>query len=216
MVDLEFKVESVEVEKYSATPLLRFALHVVNNSAAVSIKNILLSCQIRIEPARRGYDADERERLVELFGASEHWGGALRSLLWTHANVAIPGFDHESRVQLPAPCTHDFNVASAKYFNGLIDGEAPLTFLFSGSVFYCEDDGSLQIEQISWTKETTFQLPVSVWRSLMDQHYPDCDWLRLERDTFDRLYAYKRRGGHLTFDAALIDLLDMQAKETVP
>ena len=146
----------------------------------------------------------------------EHWGGALRSLLWTHANVAIPGFDHESRVQLPAPCTHDFNVASAKYFNGLIDGEAPLTFLFSGSVFYCEDDGSLQIEQIPWTKETTFQLPASVWRSLMDQHYPDSDWLRLERDTFDRLYAYKRRGGHLTFDAALIDLLDMQAKEVVP
>ncbi len=42
MVDLEFMIESVEVEKYSATPLLRFALHVVNNSAAVSIKNILL------------------------------------------------------------------------------------------------------------------------------------------------------------------------------
>ena len=146
---------------------------------------------------------------------AEHWGGALRSLLWTHANVAIPGFDHESRIQLPAPCTHDFNVASAKYFNGLIDGEAPLTFLFSGSVFYCEDDGSLQIEQIPWTKETTFQLPASIWRSLMDQHYPDSDWLQLERHTFDRLYAYKRRGGHLTFDAALIDLLDMQAKEVV-
>ena len=72
MVDLEFKIESVEVEKYSAAPLLQFALHVVNKSAAVSIKNILLSCQIRIEPARRGYGADERERLVELFGAGEH------------------------------------------------------------------------------------------------------------------------------------------------
>ena len=50
----------------------------------------------------------------------------------------------------------------------------------------------------------------------MDQHYPDSDWLRLEHDTFDRLYAYKRRSGRLTFDAALLDLLDMQAKEVVP
>ena len=50
----------------------------------------------------------------------------------------------------------------------------------------------------------------------MDQHYPDSNWLRPERDTFDRLYAYKRRAGRLTFDAALIDLLDMHAKEAVP
>ena len=157
MVDLEFEIEKVEVEKYSASPMLRFVLRVANRSAAVAVKNIVLACQIRIEPARRSYNLSERERLVELFGSRQQWSGTLQSLLWTHANVTIPGFDQETHVHLPAPCTRDFNVASAKYFNGLTEGEAPLIFLFSGSVFYCEDDGPLQVEQISWTKETTFR-----------------------------------------------------------
>jgi hypothetical protein len=213
MVELEFEVEGVEVEKYSASPMLRFVLRVANKTPTLIVKNILLGCQIRIEPARRGYNTNERERLVELFGASQQWGEALRGLLWTHANVAVPAFENETRVHLPAPCTRDFNIASAKYFNGLLDGEAPLTFLFSGSVFYSEVDGPLQIQQISWSKEEVYRLPVSVWQSLMDLHYPDSDWLRLDRDTFERLYQFKRRWGHLTFDAALNDLLEVREKE---
>jgi len=213
MVDLAFEVEGVKVEEFSAAPTLRFGLRVMNKSANVAIKNILLSCQIRIDAARRGYMANERERLVELFGTAETWGGALRSLLWTHANVAIPSFDREARVDLPAACTQDFNVASAKYFNGIVSGVAPLVFLFSGSVFYCEDDGLLKIEQISWTNETTFELPAIVWRSLMDAHYPNSNWLLIDRDTFDRLYKFKRVAGHLTFEGALNELLDVKEKE---
>ncbi len=213
MVELDFEIEQVEVEKHSTCPMLRFVLRVTSDSASICVKNILLSCQIRIDPGRRSYNASERERLVELFGSPQQWGETVRSLLWTHANVAIPEFDHDTQVYLPAPCTRDFNLAITKYFSGVREGVIPLVFLFSGSVFYCADDGPLQVTQISWTKETTFQLLASVWQSLMDLYYPHSDWLQVDRYTFDRLHQFKRRGGYLTFDAALNQLLDMTAKE---
>ena len=62
---------------------------------------------------------------------------------------------------------------------------------------------------------TSYSGPSEAWIASL-REIEDEGWLRLERETFDRLYAYKRRGGHLTFDAALIDLLDMRAKEVVP
>ena len=45
---------------------------------------VALRCQIRIEPQRRRYDADEEARLVELFGETPQWGDSLRPFLWTH------------------------------------------------------------------------------------------------------------------------------------
>jgi hypothetical protein len=207
MVDLLFNLMSVEAEKFSATPLLLFSLGIANAEPQLRIENILLNCQIRIEPAQRSYSPRERERLSELFGAPERWGEALHSLLWTHANVAVPRFEKETLVRLPAFCTHDFSVASAKYFYGLVDGEIPLSFLFSGSLFYKGASGALQIAQIPWSKEARFRLPVTIWRDLMDIYYPNCDLLRVRSDTFERLYRFKRRRGLLTFDEALDVLL---------
>ena len=67
MVDLDFRIEDVKVEKYSAAPLLLFALHVVNKTPDLPILNVMLNCQIRIQPARRRYDGDEHDRLSDLF-----------------------------------------------------------------------------------------------------------------------------------------------------
>jgi hypothetical protein len=213
MVDLDFQVNGVEIEEYSASPLLLFCLRVTNRVPTVAVQNVLLNCQVRIDPVRRQYNDEEHERLVELFGEPRRWRETLRSLLWTHANVAIPAFVGETLVRLPVPCTHDFNIASAKYFKGLLDGEVPLTLLFSGSVFYRKADGPLQVEQIPWSKEAAYRLPVSVWRSLMETYYFDKDWLMLGHETFDRLYRFKRELRHLTFDDTLKYLLDTRAKD---
>ncbi len=213
MVDLLFEVESVEAERFSASPLLLFSVRIMNAAPELRVQNIMLTCQIRIEPTHRSYSGDERERLVELFGEPERWGQTLHSFLWTHSSVAVPGFDRQTRIRLPAPCTHDFDIASAKYFYGLVDGEAPLNFLFSGSIFYQDAAGALQIQQIPWSKEAAFRMPVAVWRTLMDIHYPDSDWLRLSRETFERLYRYKRRRGLLTWEDTLNDLLESTAKD---
>ena len=129
MANFAFNIERVEAEKYAATPLLLFSLRIANAGAEPRIENIMLNCQIRIEPTRRVYSLRERERLGELFGPPEQWGETLHSLLWTHANVAVPGFERETRVSLPAHCTNDFSVASAKYFYGLVDGAVDLAQL---------------------------------------------------------------------------------------
>ena len=39
-------------------------------------------------------------------------------------------------VDLPVPCSSDFNLAATKYFAALEEGEIPLCFLFSGTIFY--------------------------------------------------------------------------------
>jgi hypothetical protein len=58
-------------------------------------------------------------------------------------------------------------------------------------------------------------MPVSVWRRLMDQHYPNSAWITLEREVFDRLYAYKRRAGVSTWEQAIEKLLAAE-KESEP
>lgn len=207
MVDLDFAVEGAEVEAYAAAPLLRFALRLTNRTPAIAVENVDLRCQIRIEPVRRRYEATEADRLTELFGGRERWGETLKSLLWTHAEVAVPRFTTQTRVDLPVPCSYDFNLAATKYFHGLEAGEVPLTLLFSGSVFYRDEEAQLQIEQISWSKEAGYRLPVAVWRRMMDQYYPGVVWLALAGEAFERLHAFRRRRGYATWEQALDALL---------
>ena len=93
-------------------------------------------------------------------------------MLWTHASVVVPPFTGTTVVDLPVPCSFDFNVAATKYFHALEDGEVPLCLLFSGTIFYSDDDGFLQVSQIPWEKEASFRLPVSVWKDMMELYYP--------------------------------------------
>ena len=48
----------------------------------------------------------------------------------------VPGFSGETRFSLEVPCTYDLEVAAAKYFYAVPDGEVPLTFHFNGNVFF--------------------------------------------------------------------------------
>jgi hypothetical protein len=112
------------------------------------------------------------------------------------------------------PCTFDLNVAATKYFYALDEGEIPLLFLFSGSAFYISAEGKLQVERISWDKECTYRVPVKRWKDLMEQHYPNCAWLYLERDVFARLYEYRRRNGIATWEQTVEALLNGHEKKT--
>ncbi len=121
--------------------------------------------------------------------------------------MVVPSFTGSTLVDLPVPCTFDFNVAATKYFAGLEDGEVPLNLLFSGTVFYASDDDSLQIAQIPWDKEARYRLPVEVWKQMMDLYYPNSAWLCLRKDVFDRLYRFKVRQGIPTWEQALEAIL---------
>lgn len=212
MPDLEFRVEGIEPVAYAVAPQLAFKLGIAAQRA--DIRGIALNCQIRIEPARRRYSQREQERLFELFGEPHRWGQTLRSMLWTHATTNVPPFAGQTTVDLPVPCTFDFNVATTKYFRALDDGEMPISLLFSGTAFYAAGDGALQIMQIPWEKEAACRLPVATWKRMMDVYYPNSAWLCLRRDAVDRLAQFKARRGLPTWERALEALLD-QAEEVV-
>jgi hypothetical protein len=213
VIDLDFAVAGVEIDRFSASPLLLFALRLTNPTPAVPVENVMLRAQIRIEARQRPYGPREQERLGELFGAAADWDRTLRSLLWTHASASVPAFAEECTVLLPVPCSYDFHIAATKYFYGLESGEVPLLLLFSGTVFWRNSAGALQIGQIAHHKEASYHLPVRIWQAMMDHYYPDSVWLRVSRDLFEKLYRHKRRSGLASWEQTLESLLDMSHEE---
>lgn len=212
MPDLDFRVEGVEVQEFAAVPSLLFRLR-IESLGEEPIRSVALNTQVRISAMQRHYDAAEQDRLLELFGEPHRWGETLRSLLWTHTTLHVPPFSGSVVVDMPVACTYDLEVAGAKYFHALEDGEVPLEFLFSGTVFYEAEGGRLQVDRISWDKEARFRMPVRVWKEMMEHYFPNSAWLRLHRDAFDRLYEYKARRGFPTWEAAVESLLQASEQE---
>ncbi|MHB8391442.1 MAG: DUF6084 family protein [Acidobacteriaceae bacterium] len=216
MPDLQFQIEGAEAVQHAAAPLLALKLRITNVPDDQGIHTLSLRCQIQIEPARRRYAGAEQEKLRDLFGEPDRWSRTVRSLLWMNTSMVIPGFTSTTVADLQLPCTFDFNIATTKYFHALGTGDIPLCILFSGTVFYCGEDGALQVTQIPWDREANYRLPVEVWKQMMDQHYPNSAWLRLERDTFDRLHEYKVRNGIPTWEQMLDKLVASKKADEVP
>lgn len=203
---LDFAVTDAGPLGHAAAPTLRFALHVASGGG-VRIRSILLDVQIQIAARSRGYDAAAVERLFDLFGAKEGWGSTLRTVLWTRATLVVPEFEDATVAKLDVPCSYDLEVAATRYLDALSDGEVPLEFLFSGSVFYSGPDGRLQTTRLSWEQDASYRLPVAVWKETLERYFRGTAWLRLPKESFDRLVAYKSRHGFLTWEQAVDALL---------
>jgi len=213
MPDLSFEIISAEVVTYSVLPLLNFKMRIVNASEEEQIQNINLKCQIMLTVTQRRYNAEEKAKLKELFGEPERWSKTLRTFLWTHVITVVPRFTGSTIVELPVPCIYDFEVVSTKYFDALEDGEIPLNFLFSGTIFYKDEDDNLQIGQISWSKEANYRLPVALWKEAIETHFPNSAWIRLHKDVFDQLYQYRIAQGLITWEDVLTRLLRASSEE---
>jgi uncharacterized protein DUF6084 len=206
MPQLTFQIDGAAAVPYAAAPTIGFKLR-VGNRDQTEIRGVTLQCQIQIESTRRRYATEEQHRLFDLFGDPHRWSQTLRSMLWTQVNTNVSSFKGETTLDLLVPCSFDFNVAATKYFGALQDGHVPLCFLFSGTVFYLPAGDQLQIEQIPWSNEAKFQLPVVIWRQMMEAYYPNEKWLAIRGDIFDRIVAYKRERAIPTWDQALESLL---------
>jgi hypothetical protein len=205
--DVEFAVEKAEALQFGAAPHIIFKLR-ISNSTSAGIHTIILRCQITLDVARRRYSPEEQQRITDLFGEPSRWGETLRPVLWANTSTIVPGFEQTTVTDLQVPCTFDFNVGSTKYFAGIESGDIPISFYFSGTIFYAGERNMLQVVQIPWEKETSFRMPVKVWREMMDTYYPNTVWVCLHRDTFDEFYAYKMKRGIPTFDQALIQAIE--------
>jgi hypothetical protein len=203
--ELDFAVLSAESARHAAAPTMVFTLEI--RAPGFEIRSILLDVQIQIAARKRPYGEGAQDRLLELFGTPERWGTTLRTLPWLRTTLVVPQFDDSTVLELPVQCTYDTEVTASRYFAALDDGEVPLEFLFSGSVFFSSPEGALQTVRIAWDRDVDFRLPVDVWRQTMERHFPQTAWLRLARDSYERLCAYKARHAHPSWEAAIDALL---------
>jgi hypothetical protein len=211
MPDLSFSISGARAEKRSAVPTLTFRLHVRETTREPM--QALLQVQIQIQPRRRKYLSAEQERLAGLFGAAERWNETLRPFHWATVPVFVPEFEGEAELDLAVPCTYDLEVASARYFDALEDGEIGLLFLFSGTVF-TKIAGGFLFHRVPWEKEAAFRLPVGTWREAIDAHFPGCGWIRLSRSNLQALERVKTRDGLFNWDEVIESLIS-GAKEAV-
>jgi hypothetical protein len=211
VIDLRFAPFGVDMVPFSATPQLALKLE-ISCAARRRIHSILLESQIRIQPTERVYSELEASKLQELFGERQRWDSTLRSMLWTRANVMVPAFEERVVVQVPLPCSYDFTLAATRYFEGIEQGHVPLLVLHSGSVFVEDEDGALQVERIPWSRETSFLLPIAIYREAVNHYFPNQVPLTIHRDVFERLARYKSRAGCASLEAALEGLLRGQER----
>ena len=212
MAELSFTVVDVVPERYAATPNLLARVR-IGETTGERVHALALRAQVRIEPQRRRYDDVEERALLDLFGDRSRFAETLRPFAWLHASTVAQGFVGSTEVDLPLPCTYDFEVAGTTYLHALRDGEVPLLFLFSGTVFTRGTTG-FSVTQVPWDREARFGLPVAVWRDLMETYFPGTAWVRMRRDTVEALAYHRHVRGLTSWDDVVTSLL-AEARSTV-
>lgn len=212
MAELVFDCIGARPERYAVVPSMTFILR-ISETTGQQVDAIALRCQIRIEPARRRYSDIEAQRLNDLFGDTQRWADTLKPLQFTTVSIMVPGFTGSTQIDLPVTFTYDLDIGSTRYFAGLEAGEVPLLLLFSGTVFGTAG-GKLQVQQVPWSKETSYRLPVSIWREAIDAHFPNAAWIKMSRETLDELQRFKTRLALPTWDATVTELLARAARRS--
>ncbi|MFH8476068.1 DUF6084 family protein [Streptomyces sp. NPDC018000] len=205
MTDFTFNCIGVRADPYAAGPTLVFRLR-ITASEETRVHALALRCQIRIEPARRGYGTTETEGLTDLFGERSRWGSTLQPVQFAQVPVMVPAFTGATETDVVVPCTYDLEIAATRYLNTLTDGEAPLIMLFSGTAF--TGTGGFRVEPVPWDLEAPFRMPVAVWQEMIDQHFPGCSWIRVPRDTMKSLLEFRSRHALPSWEATVRALLD--------
>ncbi|WP_329014974.1 DUF6084 family protein [Streptomyces sp. NBC_00690] len=205
MTDLGFICTGVRADPHAAGPTLVLRLRITADPGT-RVHALALRCQLRLQPARRGYSDAEGARLTDLFGERSRWGTTLNPIEFAQVPVMVPGFTSETEVDVVVPCTYDVDIASARYFRSLDEGDVPLLLLFSGTVF--SGPAGFQVTPVPWDKEASVGLPVSVWREMIEQHFPGCGWLRLPGDLMDDLLAFRTGRALPSWEATVRTLLD--------
>ena len=200
------EVTGVRAIEHAAAPTLGFGLRLEDDSGR-EVFMAGLRVQIQIEPAKRRYDEESKAKLTELFGDPHRWSVSAQRMHWTSESLLVPSFRGSTEAEIEVLCNYDVELAAAKYFHSVTDGEVPLAFHFNGSIYYSGDDDRLQVVQVPWDTSLDFAMPISVWKEMIDSYYPFRGWIPVHRDTLDALQRLKARLGAPTLDAAVTELL---------
>jgi hypothetical protein len=204
----EFEVIGAAHLPFAAAPTMAFEAR-ATEPAGHEIRTLVLSVQVMIDPAKRGYDLDTRTRLAELFGPPSRWAASTQGIQWAQVAVLVPGFRGETVFGIQVPCTYDLEVAATKYFYALEAGEVPLSFHFSGQVFY-RRQGRVQVAPVPWSRTAQYRMPVAAWKAMIAAHYPGGGWVRLSEETLRALNERRAERGLASFDQCVRELLERQ------
>jgi hypothetical protein len=205
MSNYRFTVLDVFAERLAVTPQLTARLR-IEETTGQRIHAIVLRSQVRIEPQRRRYAPTEQDGLRGLFGDRERWADTLKPFQWMQCNATVPGFTDSTETDVALPCTYDLEVIGTRYLHALDNGDVPLTFLYSGTVFTRSGDG-FGVEQIPWACEARHVMPVEVWRQMISSFYPNTGWVRVGSDVLADLADYRARHGLVSWDETVQKLL---------
>jgi Family of unknown function (DUF6084) len=206
----QFEITGAAHVAFAAAPTMLFSA-TASEPNGFEVQSIALTVQVMIDPARRGYDPETRERLAELFGPPASWAPSTSGLAWARVAATVPGFSGTTAFGLEVPCTYDLEVAAAKYFYALEDGQVPLTFHFNGNVFYRSPASAasrLQVVPVSWSNSAHYTMGIEVWRSMIAEHYPGGGWIRVGDQTLAALNQRRSARGLPSFDACVQELLE--------
>jgi Family of unknown function (DUF6084) len=213
MPDLKFEIISSNVKPYAVQPTLSFELKITNGVVDEEVYAAALKCQVMVEAIKRTYNEEAKDKLHELFGEPFRWDETLKSFFWTIVNIPVPRFTGSTVVEVIIPCSEDQALAAGKYFYAVSDGNVPLAFLFSGTLFYKNGSGDLQVSLIPWEKEAFCKMPANLWQKMMDIYFPNSRWLRVRKDIYDKLVRFKAQSAFPTLETALESLLENDLKE---
>lgn len=205
MGDYMFAVVEMFAEPYAAAPQLTARVRIEESTGQV-VHAMALRCQVRIEPQRRGYDDDDVPGLRALFGDRERWKDTLRPFLWMQCSTTVQGFTGLTEVDLPLPCTYDFEVIGSRYLHAVTGGTVPLSLMFSGTIFIRGANG-FSVEQVPWSCDARHDLDVSVWHDLMRTHFPNQGWIKADHDAISELADYRARHELTSWEETFTHLL---------
>ena len=107
-------------------------------------------------------------------------GRSMRAKRLDARDCDCPGIHRQHGRGLPVPCTFDFNVG-ARNTSMRSRRRNPLSLLFSGTVFYEDDDGAVRVMQVPWERRQRIACRVN-GGAMIDQYYPNTAWLCLRKD----------------------------------
>ena len=166
-----------------------------------------------IEAGKRTYNEKAKDKLHELFGEPFRWDETLRTFFWMIINLPVPRFTGSTIIEMIIPCSEDQALAAGKYFYAVSDGNIPLSFLFSGTLFYKDSEGDLQVTLVSWEKEALYKMPANLWGEMMDEYFPNTRWMKLQKDIYEKLIQYKSHSKFPTLQSCLEAVLDEALNE---
>lgn len=187
-------------------PALRFSLH-VSDPLGRDVVTIALSTQVHVEPAKRPYDAETRERLTDLFGTPARWPATTHPFEWARVEVLVPSFTGATSFELQLPVSYDLEIAATRFCWSLPGGHIPVAMHFSGMVVARDDDGRIAIERVPWSCSARWSMPVDAWKRAVSDQFPEGGWVRLEEPTLRALAARRAEQGDHSFDATVRGLL---------